>query len=404
MVDRFDIAVLGGGIVGLAAARSLHRIRPTASIAVVEKEDEFGSHQTGHNSGVIHSGILYAAGSLKARFTLEGRRQLLEFCAAEGIPTLPVGKLIVAADPFEEKALDGLLERARVNGVPEVSRLDQEGLRAAAPGVAGTGAVRVPSTAIVDYPTVAHHLAHRLEQDSITMLRNHEVTDARRDDGGWILTTSTEPVGARFVVNCAGLQADLLARCLAVEPSVSIVPFRGDFFELEGTPRERVRTLLYPVPDPRVPFVGVHLTPTVAGPLLAGPNAALALAREGYRPGSFDANELGRLATFPGVWALLRQYPGMAAHEWLRSWSPAAFLSAIRKLWPDTGPENLGARRSGIRAQAMRRDGSLVEDFVLTPGPAALHVLNAPSPAATAAFAIGDRIAEECVRTGGTAF
>jgi len=206
------------------------------------------------------------------------------------------------------------------------------------------------------------------------------------------------------VVNCAGLRADLVARCLGIEPSISIVPFRGDFFEMEGTPRERVRTLVYPVPDPRVPFVGVHLTPTVGGLLLAGPNAALALAREGYRPGAFDANELARLAAFPGVWALLRQYPGMAAREWLRSWSPAEFLSAIRRLWPAAGPENLGARRSGVRAQAMRRDGSLVEDFVLTHGPSALHVLNAPSPAATASFAIGDRIAEECARSGGVDF
>jgi (S)-2-hydroxyglutarate dehydrogenase len=189
-----------------------------------------------------------------------------------------------------------------------------------------------------------------------------------------------------------------------VEPTVSIVPFRGDFYELEGTPRARIRTLVYPAPDPRVPFVGVHLTPTVGGAVLAGPNAALALAREGYRVGAVDAHEIARLASFPGVMALLRKYPGMAAREWLRSWSPAEFLAAIRKLWPAAAAEDLGARRSGIRAQAMRPDGSLVEDFVLLPGPASLHVLNAPSPAATASFAIGDHVARECARVGGAAF
>ncbi|MGA8663565.1 MAG: L-2-hydroxyglutarate oxidase [Thermoplasmata archaeon] len=400
VVDRYDLVIIGGGIVGLAAARSLRRRRPSAEIAVVEMESDLGVHQTGHNSGVIHSGIFYAEGSLKAGLTLEGRRQLLEFCRTEGIPTLPVGKLIVASRTSEEPALVDLLERARVNGVPGVSRLDREGLNDTAPGVAGTGAVLVPTTAIVEYPAVVDRLARRLEKDSVALLRAHEVTGARREEGGWRLETSAGLVGAQFVVNCAGLRADLVARCLGVEPSVSIVPFRGDFFELEGTPRERVRMLVYPVPDPRVPFVGVHLTPTVSGQLLAGPNAAIALAREGYRPGAFDASELARLAEFPGVWSLLRRYPGMAAREWLRSWSPTEFLSAIRRLWPEAGPENLGARRSGIRAQAMRRDGSLVEDFVLTHGPAALHVLNAPSPAATASFAIGDRIAEECLAGG----
>ena len=400
MVDRYDLVIIGGGIVGLAAARSLRRRRPSAEIAVVEMESDLGVHQTGHNSGVIHSGIFYAEGSLKAGFDLGRPSSAPRILPYRGDPDAP-GR--------EAHRGESHFRGTRPCGPSRTS----SGQRSAGGVASGPGRIERhcagrrrngsgPGSDHRDrgYPAVVDRLARRLEKDSVALLRAHEVTGARREEGGWRLETSAGLVGAQFVVNCAGLRADLVARCLGVEPSVSIVPFRGDFFELEGTPRERVRMLVYPVPDPRVPFVGVHLTPTVSGQLLAGPNAAIALAREGYRPGAFDASELARLAEFPGVWSLLRRYPGMAAREWLRSWSPTEFLSAIRRLWPEAGPENLGARRSGIRAQAMRRDGSLVEDFVLTHGPAALHVLNAPSPAATASFAIGDRIAEECLAGG----
>ncbi len=399
MGERFDIVVVGGGIVGLATARSLRRHRPEDSLALLEKEPELAAHQTGHNSGVIHSGIFYAPGSLKARLTREGRAELLAFCAAEKIATRPTGKLVVASDASEMPALDRLMTQARANGVPGVMRLDRPAMDAAAPGVAGVAALWVPSTAIVDYPGVAQRLGRQLEAAGVRVSRGAEVTAAEPRPDGWHLETGAGGLDARFIVNCAGLDADLLARRLGTDPTVSIVPFRGDYYELEGTPRSGIHALVYPVPDPRFPFLGVHLTPTVRGTVLAGPNAALALDREGYHRGAVDGRELVRLAEFPGVWAMLRRYPGMAAHEWLRSWGREEFLYAIRKLWPSVELEDLGARYSGVRAQAIRPDGTLEEDFVLRPGPHALHVINAPSPAATASFAI----AEEVVRAAGFA-
>lgn len=399
MAKRFDIVVVGGGIVGLATARALRRHSPDHSIALLEKEPQLGMHQTGHNSGVIHSGIYYAPSSLKARLTLEGRTELLAFCAAEKISTLPTGKLVVAADASELPGLDRLLAQATANGIPGVTRLDRDAMEARAPGVAGVAGLWVPSTAIVDYPGVARRLGERLVVAGVEVGRGVEVQAALAQPDGWRLETSAEAYEAKFVVNCAGLGSDLLARRMGTDPTVSIVPFRGDYYELEGAPRRQVHTLVYPVPDLRFPFLGVHLTPTVQGTVLAGPNSALALAREGYHRGAFDARELVRLAEFPGLWAMLRKYPGMAVHEWLRSWGREEFLFAIRRLWPSVGLADLGARYSGVRAQAIRPDGTLEDDFVLLSGPHALHVVNAPSPAATASFAI----AEQVVRAAGFA-
>jgi (S)-2-hydroxyglutarate dehydrogenase len=394
MTERFDVTIVGGGIVGLATARALHRRRPELRVAVLEKEAELGHHQTGHNSGVVHSGVAYLPGSLKATLTREGRAELLAFCARERIRTAPVGKLIVATRADELPELERLRARGAANGVPGVSRLDRAGLDAAAPGVAGLAALRVPSAAIVDYHEVAERLGARLAEDGVDVRRRAEVTEVSPGSDGWELRAGSENLRAGFVINCGGLRSDLLARQMGVDPKVQIVPFRGDFYELEGRVRTGVRTLVYPVPDPRFPFAGVHLTPTVDGRLLAGPNAAVAFDREGYRPSAFDLREAVRLASFPGTWSLLRENPTVAAHEWLRSWSPAEFLEGIRSLWPDVSPADLGARRSGVRAQAVRPDGTLEEDFVLLRDRAALHVVNAPSPAATASFAIAERVVE----------
>ncbi len=396
MTETVDLVVIGAGIVGLTAARALRARSPDGSVAVLEKEDEVGFHQTGHNSGVVHSGVYYRPGSLKARLCLEGRAALLAFAQERSIPVRPIGKLIVAVRPEELRTLDGLLDRARANGVTSVRRLDRDKLADRLPGVGGVGALDVPSAAIISFAELARRLAHELRTAGAAVTTGWELERAERTTGGWTLVgRDGRTLRARQVVNCAGLGSDLVARAMGVEPPVQIVGFRGDFYELGPRLRARVPCLVYPVPDPKVPFLGVHLTPTVDGRLLAGPNATLALAREGYRPAAWEARELARLALFRGLPGLARRYGRLSAREWLRSWSPPAYLDAIRDLWPDAARADLGRRSSGVRAQAVRPDGQLEDDFVLVRGPGALHVLNAPSPAATAAFAIAERIADE---------
>jgi L-2-hydroxyglutarate oxidase len=392
--ERFDLVVVGAGIVGLATARAIHDRRPDWSVAVVEKERTVGAHQTGHNSGVVHSGVYYRPGSLKARLCLDGRAALLEFAAHERIRVGRVGKLIVASDATELATLDGLARRAVANGVDSVKPLSAAELKARLPGVAGVGALDVPTASIIDYPAVAVRLAELLAKDGVAVETGWGLRAAATTNEGWRLDGPGTERRAGFVVNCAGLQADLVARAMGVPSPVEVVPFRGDFYRLSPRLRTKVPCLVYPVPDPDLPFLGVHLTPTVDGELLAGPNATLALAREGYRPGQWDLEELWRMAMFPGTLGLARRYGRFAAREWLRSWSPAAYLDAVRTIWPDAEREDLGVRSSGVRAQAVRRDGSIEDDFVFVRGERALHVLNAPSPAATAAFAIAERVAD----------
>ncbi len=394
MTETFDRVVVGGGIVGLATARALHARHPESSIAVVEKEREVGSHQTGHNSGVVHSGVYYRPGSLKARLCRDGREALLAFVAQEGIATRRVGKIIVASRNEERAGLDELLRRARANGVESVRRLSAKELEERLPGLVGVGGLDVPSAAIVDYAEVTRRLARRLTEGGGVVHTGWKLARAERTPDGWHLTAGERAIRARAVVNCAGLESDLVARAMGADPPVAIVPFRGDYYPLSERMRGRVPCLVYPVPDPGLPFLGVHLTPTIGGKLLAGPNAALALAREGYRPGAWDLREIARLLAFRGSVGLARSYGPLAAREWLRSWSPAAYLDAIRVLWPDVTRADLGRRTSGVRAQAVRRDGSLEDDFVFVRGSRVLHVLNAPSPAATASFAIAERVAD----------
>lgn len=395
MTECYDLAVVGGGIVGLATARAIRARRPDWSLAVLEKERTVGTHQTGHTSGVVHSGVYYRPGSLKARLCREGRTALLAYAAKEGIPTFPIGKLIVAARPSELPTLEELAARARLNGVDSVRRLSADELHERLPGVAGLGALHVPSASIIDYPAVAARLARTLAEEGVTVRAGQGLTSVIGEADRWRLATGEGEYQARFVVNCAGLQADLVARSMGVRPPVSIVPFRGDSYRLSERLRSQVPCLVYPIPDPDVPFLGVHLTPTVGGELLAGPNAALALSREGYRPGQWDLRELGRMMAFRGTFGLARNYGPLAAREWLRSWSPSEFLDAIRTIWPSITREDLLSRTSGVRAQAVRPDGTLEDDFVFVRAQRALHVLNAPSPAATASFAIAERIADE---------
>jgi len=401
MGDRFDIAVVGAGIVGLATATALRARHPERSLIVLEKEGEVAAHQTGHNSGVVHSGVYYRPGSLKARLCLEGRVALMDFASREKIRCRRVGKVIVASRPEEVPGLATIEERARANGVSDVRRLAPGELESRLPGIVGVAATDVPSAAIIDYPEVARRLVARLSESGVEARRASEVRSAVLERERWRLDTSSGTVEAGYVVNCAGLEADLVAQQMGVDPPVSIVPFRGDYYHLSERLRPRIPCLVYPVPDPDLPFLGVHLTPTVGGELLAGPNAALALSREGYHEGQWTLSQLTRMAMFPGTIGLARRYGRYAAREWLRSWSPAEFLSAIRTLWPVVEESDLASRSSGVRAQAVRSDGSLEDDFVLVRGPRSLHVLNAPSPAATASFAIGEHVAEETELRGG---
>jgi len=395
MGDQFDVAVIGAGVVGLATARAVHERHPEHTLVVLEKENAVAAHQSGHNSGVVHSGVYYRPGSLKARLCLEGRAALIDFATRERIRCRRIGKVIVASRPEELPALSTIEERARANGVSDVRRLSPGELESRLPEVVGVAAVEVPSAAIIDYREVAQRLVDLLAAGGVDTRLSSGVRSAVRRDGNWTLDTPTGAVAARYVINCGGLESDLLAEEMGVHPPVTIVPFRGDFYHLSERLRPRIPCLVYPVPDPDVPFLGVHLTPTVDGELLAGPNAALALSREGYRGGQWTLSQLARMALFPGTLGLARRYGLYAAREWLKSWSRAEFLSAIRRLWPAVEESDLMGRSSGVRAQAVRPDGSLEDDFVLVRGPRSLHVLNAPSPAATAAFAIGGRVADE---------
>lgn len=403
MAERFDVAVIGAGMVGLATAHTIVERRPEARLIVLEKEREVAAHQSGHNSGVVHSGVYYRPGSLKARLCLEGRARLIEFATRENLRCERIGKVIVASRPEEVPALATIEERARANGVTSVRRLERGELEARLPEIVATAALEVPSAAIIDYREVARRIVTRLALGGTVARLSSDVRSASLKDGGWILDTPTGEVAADYVINCGGLGADLLAERMGVSPPVAIVPFRGDFYYLSERLRPRIPCLVYPVPNPDLPFLGVHLTPTVDGHLLAGPNAALALAREGYRRGQWTFAQLGRMAMFPGTLGLARRYGKFAAHEWLSSWSPAEFLSAVRTLWPAVEGSDLIGRSSGVRAQAVRRDGSLEDDFVLVRGPRSLHVLNAPSPAATAAFAIGGKVADEAGFASGAA-
>ena len=399
MGERFDLAVVGAGIVGLATARAIGTRRPDWSIAVIEKETGVAAHQTGHNSGVVHSGAYYVPGSLKARLCLQGREQLLRYAEENRIPHRRIGKVIVARGPSELSGLATIEARARANGVDGVRTLDRVALMGRLPGVSGVAGLEIPTAAIIDYPAVAERIAAELRAAGHEILTGRRVSRADARPGGWWLSAGSTTVEAAQVVNCAGLGADRLAETMGTRPPVRIVPFRGDFYRLSARLVREVPCLVYPVPDPDVPFLGVHLTPTVHGELLAGPNAALALAREGYRPGQWELRELWGMAGFAGTIGLARRYGRLAAREWLRSWSPGEFLSAIRTVWPGVERTDLGERTSGVRAQAVRPDGSMEDDFVLVRGERALHVLNAPSPAATAAFAIAERIADELLGT-----
>ncbi len=391
---RYDVAVVGGGIVGLATAWRLLDKDPRLSVVLLEKEGQAGAHQTGHNSGVIHSGLYYKPGSEKARTCVEGGRLLLEFCRAHEVPHEICGKLVVATSAEELPRLAELARRGRENGVAGLREMEPAEFRKVEPHAAGVKALHVPPTGITDFGLVARTLAALLAERGADVRMNARVTALASSPTEVSVVAGGQELSAKHAVNCGGLHADRVARLDGVDAGVKIVPFRGEYYRLAPGREGLVKGLLYPVPDPRFPFLGVHFTRLVGGGAEAGPNAVPALAREGYTKTSFNLRDMWEEATYPGVWRLAAKYGGMALGEIHRSFSKRAFVKALQKLMPDIRAEDLAPGGAGVRAQALRRDGSLEDDFVLAPHGRIVHVLNAPSPAATASLAIGGRIAE----------
>jgi L-2-hydroxyglutarate oxidase len=386
--------IVGAGIVGLASARAIQRAEPAASITVLEKEAGLARHQTGHNSGVVHSGIYYRPGSAKAVMCRAGAAALIRYATGRGIEVVGTGKLIVATEPAELPRLAALQQRAVANGI-EVERLTAERAREYEPFVHAVAALRVPSTAIIDYPAVCRALAEDLVAGGAEIRLGSAVTGLTAGSTGTIVQTTAGELTADVLVNCAGLYADRLAAADGVaELPARIVPFRGEYYELRPVARHLVKGLIYPVPDPRLPFLGVHLTRTVHGGVHAGPNAVLALAREGYRWTSVRPADVAGVLRYGGFWRLARRYLGTGVAEVVRSLSPKRFAASLARLVPELTEADLVPSLAGVRAQALRPDGTLVDDFLIQQHGRNVHVLNAPSPAATSALEIGRHIAD----------
>ncbi|MBD0356542.1 MAG: L-2-hydroxyglutarate oxidase, partial [Rubrobacter sp.] len=376
-----DFAVIGGGIVGLSTARSLLRRYSGAGVLVLEKEAGWARHQTGHNSGVIHSGVYYKPGSLKARFSKEGGERLVEFCREHGIAYEICGKVIVATEPEEIPSLRNLYERGVKNGL-EVEKIGPEELKELEPHATGIAALKVPSTGIVDFVGVTAAFAKMVAREGGELRTGAEVTSISETGDGVELRTPGERFRARVLVNCAGLHSDRVAALSGVKAGAKVVPFRGEYYELEPERRYLVRNLIYPVPDPNFPFLGVHFTRSVEGGVEAGPNAVLGLAREGYKKTDLNARDLAETLSYPAFWRLVGRNWRTGAGEIWRSLSKKAFVRGLRRLVPEVEEDDLVPTEAGVRAQALMKDGALMDDFLIVEGERSVHVLNAPSPAA----------------------
>ena len=398
MTERADVVVVGGGIVGLATAYRLLEARPGLRLAVLEKEPELATHQTGHNSGVLHAGLYYAPGSLKARLCREGKAAIEAFAEAHDIPFERCGKLVVALDERELPRLAGLWERAEQNGVPGLEEVDADRIREIEPHVAGIRGLWSPSTGIIDFRRVALALADEVVARGGTIVTRYRVAAMTTGPDEVVVTAATgETRTARLFIVCGGLQADRLAEMTGDDPDPRIVPFRGDYYTLEPTARHLVRGLVYPVPDPRFPFLGVHFTKRIDGAVWAGPNAVLAFAREGYRRRDIRPRELLATLGYRGFQRLAATYLRTGLAEMWRDWWKPAFVTELRRYVPEIRAEDLRFGPSGVRAQALARDGTLLDDFSLTGGPRVIHVRNAPSPAATSSLAIGSHLADMAI-------
>jgi L-2-hydroxyglutarate oxidase len=387
----YDCAIIGGGIVGLATAMTLSRSCPAAQILLIEKEQHPAAHQSGRNSGVIHSGIYYKPGSYKAKFARAGSSSMVEFCRENGLPYEICGKVIVATEENELPALDNLFQRGRQNGLP-VRKISPEEVNEIEPHVRCLAGVRVPTTAITDYGKVSRRYLELFQEQGGEAKFGNEVRQITDRGRTHLIETTVGEYEARFLVNCAGLYSDRITRLAGLEPGVRIVPFRGEYYELTPKKRHLVKTLIYPVPNPDFPFLGVHFTRMIDGSVHAGPNAVLAFKREGYKKTDFDLRDFCETVSYRGFWRLARKNFGEGMKELYRSLNKGAFVRCLQKLIPEIQAADLVPCKAGVRAQALLNDGNLVDDFLIIRGHNALHVCNAPSPAATASLEIGKAI------------
>lgn len=391
------VVIVGGGIVGLAVAWKLAQSGRPCEIRLLDKEPVVGAHQSGHNSGVLHAGLYYKPGSLKARLAVAGIRQMTRFCIDHGIPHEICGKIVLATDETEQARLPALLERGTANGLQGLRMMGRDEILEREPHAGGGSALEVPEEGIVDYPAVCRELARQLEARGHEIRLNTEVAGLHRQPSGrvWKILADSQEWEAHYLINAAGLHCDRVCRLAGRRPGNRIVPFRGEYYKLKSRDGDAlVRHLIYPVPDPRFPFLGVHFTRLIHGGVEAGPNAVLALAREGYRATDFNLRDAWETLTFPGFWKFAARHAGMCAREFRQSLSKKHFVRALQKLVPAVTADDLETGGAGVRAQAMSPAGGLVEDFDIVREKDALHILNAPSPAATASLAIADYLLE----------
>ena len=394
---KTDIAIVGAGIVGLATALQLSRKKPDLKICILDKEKEVAAHQTGHNSGVIHSGIYYKPGGSKAVNCRKGYRYLLEFCDQHEVPYEICGKVIVATRPEEQPLLKAIFEKGQANGLEGIRMLRAEEVLEIEPHVKAVAGIWVPQTGIIDYSVVSLKYASLLEAQGASLLLGHAFTGMERRGDRLLVRSSQGDLETRVLVNCAGLYADKAARLTGIDPGVQIVPFRGEYYVLAKEKEYLVNNLIYPVPNPDFPFLGVHYTRMMRGGIEAGPNAVLAFRREGYSRWDINMSELFETLTYPGFRNVAGKYWKTGMGEMRRSFSKTAFVKALRHLIPVVGNADLRRGGAGVRAQAIDRQGNLVDDFLIRESPQVLNVLNAPSPAATASLAIGETVAEKAL-------
>jgi L-2-hydroxyglutarate oxidase len=391
---RYDVAIIGGGVVGLAVALEITKRFPRLRLLLLEKENRVGQHQSGHNSGVIHSGIYYKPGSLKAKLCVEGAQRMVEFCRAHDLPYKICGKVIVATGQQELPRLEELRRRAVSNRLTGVRLIGPDELCEIEPHASGVQALFVPSTAVTDYLVVCEKYAQLVSAQGGTIQTSAAVISLKRSGHEVVVETAGDAFSSAFVINCAGLFSDHISRMAGDQTGTIIVPFRGEYYDLIPERSSLVRALIYPVPDPQFPFLGVHFTRRVGGSVDAGPNAVLAFRREGYRRNDFSLRDLASSLAFPGFWRMAAKHWRSGLDEFHRSFSKPAFVRALQQLLPEVCEQDLVPGGSGVRAQALRRDGTLVDDFQFVPSDRMLHVLNVPSPAATASLVIGRTIVQ----------
>ena len=392
---NYDTAIVGGGILGLATAHRLLEAQPQLRLLLLEKEPKLALHQTGRNSGVLHSGLYYRPGSEKARLCVSGLQQMVAFCREHSVPHEQCGKIVVATDESELPRLETLWKRGNANGMTGLRKLNPQQIKEIEPHAAGLAAIHAPQEGIVDYSAVCETLARLIRAKGGEIKLDSHVQKMVPDRGDRIIETSAGTFRTKLVVCCGGLYSDRLVTASGQKPAAKIIPFRGEYFQIKKERQFLVRNLIYPVPDPKFPFLGVHFTRHIHGGIEAGPNAVLAFAREGYRWSDINARDLAESLGFPGFWKFLARYPSLWSYEIYRSLSRAEFTRSLQKLVPEIRSDDLETGSSAVRAQAMMPDGNLIEDFHFEEGPGILHVINAPSPAATAALAIGARISEK---------